>query len=356
MSKQTILITGGAGFVGSHLCIFLKQAFADADVIALDNLKRRGSELNLPRLQQHGVRFVHGDVRHLSDLEVPQLDWLIECSAEPSVHAGVNGSTAYLVDTNLQGAINCLELVKQHQAKMIFLSSSRIYPIEGLRTLPLEPVNNAFSIPQNQSGLGWSQLGISESFPLTGARSLYGSTKLSAELFIEEYHASFAIDYVINRCGVIAGPWQMGKVDQGFVTLWLARHLWGQDLAYFGFGGEGLQVRDVLHVADLCTLIHQQIQSFDKVKGQIFNVGGGIERATSLCNLTETVQNMVGRQCTISRQPETKSVDIPYYVADNSKITQTLGWTPAHSLERLLEQTHQWLRAEEALVKPIFSA
>jgi CDP-paratose 2-epimerase len=90
-----------------------------------------------------------------------------------------------------------------------------------------------------------SAAGISEGFSLGGHRSLYGTTKLAAELLIEEYRVMYGLRAVINRCGVISGPWQMGKVDQGFVVLWLARHLFGGPLSYMGFGGDGLQVRDV---------------------------------------------------------------------------------------------------------------
>lgn len=350
--KQTILVTGGAGFVGSNLCLSLNDKF---NVMALDNLKRRGSELNVKRLQESGIEFIHGDVRYLSDLKTnKKIDWLIECSAEPSVHAGNDGSLDYLLDTNLKGALNCLEVVRAHNAKMIFLSSSRIYPIQSLRNLPLKPKDSQLAIEKNEKGIGWSENGITEGFPLEGARSLYGTTKLSAELFIQEYAASYNVDYVINRCGVIAGPWQMGKVDQGFVALWLARHLWGSELSYFGFGGEGLQVRDVLHIYDLADLIQLQISQFDKVKNQTFNIGGGVENVVSLSTLTEKAKDLTKNECQIHRVPETKDVDIPYYVTDNSKITKTLGWQPTRNIDTVIKDTHQWLSDYEDSVRSIF--
>ena len=85
----------------------------------------------------------------------------------------------------------------------------------------------------------------------------------------------YAVPAIVNRCGVIAGPWQMGKVDQGFVSLWAARHLWGVALSYIGFGGRGLQVRDVLHVQDLCELVERQIDNLPRWSGAVLNVGGG---------------------------------------------------------------------------------
>src|SRR4051794_40402777 len=125
---QRLLITGGAGFVGGNLAVAL--ASRDWDVVALDSLHRRGSELNLPRLKEAGVRFVHGDVRELDDLlDVGPIDALVECSAEPSALAGVGGSPDFAVRTNLVGAYHCLELARRHDAHLVFLSTSRVYPI-----------------------------------------------------------------------------------------------------------------------------------------------------------------------------------------------------------------------------------
>ena len=133
-----ILVTGGAGFVGSNLASFFKRDRPDATVVAFDNLRRRGSELALSRLRAAGVEFRHGDVRNAEDLaEAGDFDLMIECSAEPSVHAGYGASPAYVINTNLTGTINCLEAVRRCGAALVFLSTSRVYPIAGLRALPL---------------------------------------------------------------------------------------------------------------------------------------------------------------------------------------------------------------------------
>ena len=110
-----VLVTGGAGFVGANLALMLRRDH-EWPVVALDNLKRRGSELALRRLAKGGVSFVHGDVRIPSDLEVAgPVDLIIECSAEPSVHAGGDGDGRYVVETNLVGTLNCLELARRRQ-------------------------------------------------------------------------------------------------------------------------------------------------------------------------------------------------------------------------------------------------
>ena len=187
-----ILVTGGAGFIGSHLALALRERLPAAEVTAFDNLKRRGSEFALPRLRQGGVGFLHGDVRAQEDLEAAGLvDLLVECSAEPSVHAGYGAAPGYVVQTNLIGLVNCLEHLRRHGGDLIFLSSSRVYPIAPLRALPLAHVDERLELTHGSAGAGWSGAGIAESFPLHGSRSLYGATKLAAELLIEEYAALY---------------------------------------------------------------------------------------------------------------------------------------------------------------------
>ncbi|HET7573656.1 MAG TPA: NAD-dependent epimerase/dehydratase family protein, partial [Solirubrobacterales bacterium] len=219
------MITGGAGFVGSNLAVSLAGSHPDWEVLALDNLYRRGAELNLPRLEAAGVEFVRGDVREPEDLRsLPRIDALVECSAEPSVMSGVDGDTSYLLHTNLTGAYNCLELARRDGAFFLFLSTSRVYPVAPQVALRLEEAPTRFEIAAEQDVGGVSPAGISEDFPLGGARTLYGATKLAAELLIEEYRESFGVPGAIDRCGVVAGPWQMGKVDQGVFTHWMLAH------------------------------------------------------------------------------------------------------------------------------------
>ena len=349
-----ILITGRAGLVGSHLALSFKRENPDSTVIAFDNLKRRGSELALHRLAAGGVEFRHGDIRNPEDLaDTGRFDLLIECSAEPSVQAGLYGAERYLINTNLIGTINCLDHAHRHDAAVVFLSTSRVYPIAPLRELPLVRTETRFMVPVANNGPGWSACGINESFPLIGSRSLYGATKLCSELIIGEYVALYGLRAVINRCGVLTGPWQMGKVDQGFVVLWAARHLFGGALSYNGFGGAGMQVRDVLHVADLYHLINKQVEHIANHSGKIYNVGGGAECSVSLVELTEACVRHTGRRLVVASQPETNPVDIPYYVTDNTAVAAATGWRPHLSMSDILDDVFEWLREHHGEVEAI---
>jgi CDP-paratose 2-epimerase len=348
-----VVVTGGAGFIGSNLALMLKEAH-DWQIVAFDNLHRRGSELALQRLRAGGVAFVHGDIRNPEDLDtLPPMDLVIECSAEPSVHAGYGGGARFLVNTNLVGTFNCLETVRRHGAGLLFLSTSRVYSIAALRALPLVERADRFALAPSSAGPGWSVDGVSEAFSTTGPRSLYGTTKLASELLIEEYGAMYGLKAVIDRCGVVAGPWQMGKVDQGFFVLWAAHHLFGGALRYSGFGGAGRQVRDVLHVADLFDLVDLQIAGIERFAGRVYNVGGGPSRSVSLVELTRLCAAWTGSTIALAADLDTKPADIPYYVSDCRAVTSDTGWAPRRSLEQLLDDVFDWLSRHRAALETI---
>jgi CDP-paratose 2-epimerase len=354
---QTILITGGAGFVGSNLAIALKQKYPVYQVICLDNLKRRGSELNLPRLRLHGIEFIHGDIRDKHDFDQVQIpvDCVIEAAAEPSVLAGLNGQTDYLIDTNLNGTINALNFALRHKASFVFLSTSRVYPIRTIEDIKVEETATRFELAQHQNIPGVSRNGISELFPLAGSRSLYGATKLASELMVEEFHEMFGLKTVINRCGVLTGPHQMGKVDQGVVVLWMARHFWKKSLSYVGYGGLGKQVRDILHINDLFDIVDRQMHHIKQYDGQIFNIGGGRKVSASLQELTRICQDISGNIIPIDAIPETRKADIRLYVSDCSRIHDLAGWEPQRSVQEIMTDIYDWIRENEHQLKPILS-
>jgi CDP-paratose 2-epimerase len=352
-----ILVTGGAGFVGSSLATSFKRDWPNAKVVALDNLKRRGSELVLDRLRRAGVDFVHGDVRLAYDLEnAGSFDIMIECSAEPSVQAGYDGMPAYLIDSNLKGAVNCLEAARRHKAVLVFLSSSRVYPMKALREIPLDVSGDRFVVRAGVQGTGWSEHGISTDFPLAGARSLYGATKLAAEILIEEYRALYGLTAIVNRCGVLTGPWQMGKVDQGVFVLWAARHLFGGPLTYIGYGGMGRQVRDFLHVEDLYDLIRLQLEMPASWSDAPHNVGGGRELSLSLAELTRECRTRAGRSIDIGSDPVDRPYDVPYYVTDMGAVMRRSGWTPKRRMAEVLDDIFDWLRVQQDALRPLLAA
>jgi CDP-paratose 2-epimerase len=344
MAFKDLLITGGAGFVGSNLALMFRDARPELRVTVLDNLKRRGSELNLPRLQTAGVEFRHGDIRIADDLgDLPPFDLMVDCSAEPSVQAGLGGSPRTVLDTNLVGTINCLEAARARDAAFLFLSTSRIYPIIALNNLPFSESETRFRWDDVPAIHGFSRRGIAEGFALDGARSFYGTSKLAAEQLIQEYVFSYGMRALINRCGVIAGPWQMGRVDQGVITLWVAHHYFDRPLRYTGFGGQGKQVRDILHVRDFFDLLQLQLENPERWDGRVYNVGSGNHGSVSLHELTQICVQETGRTVPIASVSETASVDVRIYMTDAHKAEVDFGWRCTRDPVRIVRDIRCWI-------------
>lgn len=353
MQYRNVLITGGAGFVGSNIALKLKQDYPDASITVLDNLKRRGSELSLKRLKAAGITFVHGDIRNKEDLTLDAIDLLIECSAEPSVMAGINSPPDYLINTNLIGTLNCLELARHHNAACLFLSTSRVYPISYINSLRFEETPTRFAIADEQSLPGASSKGIAENFPLDKPRSLYGTTKFASELFIAEYIDTYGLNAIVNRCGVITGPWQMGKVDQGVFVLWVARHYFKQPLSYIGYGGQGKQVRDFIHIDDLYQAIRHQLEHFDTFNADTWNIGGGLENSVSLQELTQLCQEVTGNTTDISSIAEDRPADLRFFITDSSRFLQTSGLSWQKDARQTVQDIYDWIRENESDLKLI---
>jgi CDP-paratose 2-epimerase len=352
-----ILITGGAGFVGSSLAYAFCGNEPGNEITILDNLRRRGSELNLAKFKKLGIRFLHGDIRNASDLAdlSGNFDVFIEASAEPSVLAGLEGSPSYVLNTNLGGTLNCLEFARLRAGLFIFLSTSRVYSIEPLRSLRFKEGSTRLEILPEQKCAGVSVNGVAEEFPTNLPRSFYGASKLASELIIQEYSNSYGLRAAINRCGVLAGPGQFGKVDQGVFTLWVANHFFKMPLRYTGFGGTGKQVRDLLHPRDLFALIRKQLDRADKLPMDPINIGGGPEVSVSLAELTMICQEITGNTVPIGQDLTSSAVDIPWYVTDSEKAGRLFDWKPTIGAKQIVHEIVQWLHENESALRPLFT-
>ncbi|HSX29852.1 MAG TPA: NAD-dependent epimerase/dehydratase family protein [Candidatus Saccharimonadales bacterium] len=350
---KRILITGGAGFVGSNLAMRLREDLPKAEIVCLDNLKRRGSELAVRRLTNAGVQFIHGDIRSREDLVMPRIDLLIECAAEPSVMAGIESSPDYLINTNLVGTLNCLELARKDDADVVFLSTSRVYPMQHINNLKFKETDTRFELVELQETSGASKHGIAEHFPLDKPRSLYGATKLISEIMIGEYTDTFHLRAIVNRCGVITGPWQMGKVDQGVVVLWVARHYFKKPLSYIGYGGTGKQVRDFIHIHDLYRAVKHQLDNFNDYSGEVYNVGGGLENSVSLQELTRLCEEVTGNKIDIASVIDERQADLISFVTDSRKFKQKSKLKWEKGPKETVQDIYKWIKENEDDLRPI---
>jgi CDP-paratose 2-epimerase len=333
-----ILITGACGFVGSTVALALREGWPDWEIVGLDSFVRPGSEINRARLKQHGIKLFHADIRSPSDLEtLARCDWILDAAANPSVLAGVDGktSTRQLLEHNLFGTVNLLELARSWNSGFLMLSTSRVYSIRELAGIPVDAKGQRFAPRTAKSKIaGFSSQGVAESFSVAPPLSLYGSSKLASEVLACEYAEAFGLPVFVNRCGVLAGAGQFGKIDQGIFSFWI--HSWRaqRPLKYIGFKGTGFQVRDCLHARDLTSLLARQIQKPRKEAPRIVNVSGGTRQSASLRELSEWCENRFGKG-NVSASKETRPFDVPWLVLDSSLANRTWDWAPQTSIEAI---------------------
>src|SRR5205085_8464218 len=198
----------------------------------------------------------------------------------------------------------------------------------------------------DQGTTGITSSGVGENLDMTGARSLYGYTKYAAEQLIEEYRAAFGLRAIVNRCGVLAGPWQFGKVDQCVAALWVLSHHFGKPLSYIGYGGSGKQVRDFLHISDLCDLVIEQISNFDRWDGWVGNVAGGLTNSGSLCELTALCQDLTGKEIEIRSESTNRPGDLRIFVGDCTRLFSRSAWRPRRNLRKIVADIAEWANEE----------
>mgnify|MGYP001191053815 CR=1 FL=1 len=328
-----ILITGGCGFVGSNLAIYFKDNHIGTQINSLDNLSRKGTLLNFNKLKKKKIKNFKIDISNNKAVEsLPRYDLIIDCCAEASVETSKK-NVDVVFNTNLLGTFNILKKCKKDKSNLIFLSSSRVYSIKKLREL------------KKNKRL------IDEKFDTSGPKSIYGFCKYSSEHLIREFSFLYKIKYIINRFGVISGPWQFGKQDQGFVSLWVWRHLNKKKLKYLGFGGKGSQIRDVIHISDVCKLITLQIKKINNINNLIMNIGGGKKNSISLKNLTKICQKITSNKIKIFSKKTTSEYDIPYYVTNNLKVKKIYNWYPQKNILDIVQDIYKWMILNKKILK-----
>jgi CDP-paratose 2-epimerase len=358
------LIAGGAGFIGSNLAKYFIEGDSDPEVVVIDNLYRRGSEMNLGQFSELGIRFHYCDVRnysavrdiiHKESMRTP-FDVVIDCVAEPAVKAGSGeyySEFDNLIQTNLNGTINLLKAVSDidllltrtsvafNPPLFVFLSTSRVYSIDMLNETHRD-------------------VEVSERAPTTAPRSYYGTTKLAAELFVQEICSNNAIPYLINRCGIVAGPGQFGKVDQGVISLWVMSKFFGRELKYTGFGGRGEQTRDALHVLDLADAISLQISEYCKsgICNQLLNIGGGTRNSFTLKELTAIVNTISDSAPLVVKDGDyfTDKFDVISYITDFTGFSKVYpAWSgPKRSIADICKDTYTWVEANQSSLRKLF--
>lgn len=335
---MNILVTGSAGFFGNYVTRFLLDK--GHQVIGLDNLSRKGSELNA-EWQKKDSRMTFGqcDISDKNALKYYcddiNLDWIVDCAADPTVMAGLNGESLGVINNNLITTINLLEICKTQKCGFILMSTSRVYSIAELVSIKTVETPTRLDISIEDE--------VNENFSTKPPVSLYGSTKLTSELLAIEYAHMFNFPVWINRCGVIAGAGQFGRIDQGIFSFWIYSWLRKNPVKYVGFGGSGKQVRDAVHPIDICKVMEKQIHDRTIEENPIYNLGGGYQNSMSLKELSEwCYYNIDEDNSHVVESKEERKFDIPVYITDYKKAKNRWGFQNTYTIDQILSEIRNY--------------
>jgi CDP-paratose 2-epimerase len=342
MSSKKILITGGAGFIGSNAARYFGAR--NWNVTVLDNLSRTGTEKNLRWLRDGTTfDFEHADVRDQARIDEilaeTRFDAILHLAAQVAVTTSVaEPRTDFAV--NAFGTFNMLDAVRRHspEAVFVFASTNKVYG--KIAAAACELRGSRYAYVDRPYGIGESEA--------LDFLSPYGCSKGAADQYVLDFARMYQIPATSFRQSCIYGPRQFGVEDQGWVAWFAIASMLGQDITIFG---DGKQVRDVLHVDDLLRAYEAAFRAPDKVAQQAFNVGGGPSRVLSLLDLIGMLQGRLGHAIPL-RWDAWRPGDQQVYVSDIRKLETALGWKPEVEVESGIAQLMDWVEQNRDLFRP----
>ncbi len=326
------LVTGGAGFIGTNLVLKLLEN--GWKVTVLDNLSRKGTKFNLDLIRKSaGKGFLELLIRDIREKNIfdnlINTDAIFHLAGQTAVTTSVINPSEDL-DINLFGTFNLLESMRKKKSRsvLIYASTNKVYG--------------------SLSYLSRTKLmdGVSEETNLD-FHSPYGCSKGSAESYIRDYARIYDINSVVFRQSCIYGTHQMGVEDQGWVAHLGARAILGKTINIYGSGG---QVRDLLYVDDLVDLYLLSVRSQDKVKGKVFNVGGGRQNAISVLEYIDFLSYYLKKDIKTSKN-DTRPGDQEVFISDNSLVKRVLDWQPKVGYKIGLVRMLSWIKENQQIFK-----
>ena len=338
-----VLITGGAGFIGTNLAAHL-LAHTEASVTVFDNLSRPGVELNLAWLKtldgSRRLRFVRGDVRDADRIftAARPADEIYHLAA-PSAGPELLAEPRLDFDVNVTGTVNVLEAARRsgRSPMVVFASTSKVYGT--LDSIPLK--HNLSRLATADAGFR----GVSETTPID-VYCPYSCTKSVADQYVRDYARHHKLPTVVFRLGNIAGPGQFGNQGQGWVAHFVYSVLAGRPVTVYG---DGAQVRDVLHVADLVSAVKAARAYLAVTAGKAFNMGGGLERAISVNDMLRLIGQICHKEVQCNYEAA-RPGDQLYYVSNNERFSNQTGWTPRRTLEQTVRDIAAFWHANRMYV------
>ena len=337
-----LLITGGLGFLGSNLSSYaLKNNY---DLYVFDNLSRKGSIDNLRWLKTIGqFEFIQGDIRNIDDVQhlisAVKPDFIFHLAGQVAMTTSIEKPLLDF-EINVKGTINLLETIRNICPKcpIVFSSTNKVYG--DLNDLTYKELEKRYSCVEYPSG-------FSEDINLE-FKSPYGVSKGSADQYMIDYAETFNLKTVVLRHSSMYGGRQFSTYDQGWIS-WFCKMaiMTKRDPSHtFDISGNGKQVRDILHEKDMTNLYYQIVNNIDICKGQVFNIGGGIDNSMSLLELFKFLNNKLDISLNYTCKNFRKS-DQLFFVSSNKKISELLGWEPEVSVTKGLDLMIDWISNNE---------
>jgi CDP-paratose 2-epimerase len=342
--ERTALITGGAGFIGSNLA---ERLLGDADVRVrvFDNLSRRGVLHNLDWLRSradvgHRLEIIEGDVRDAAAVKaaVRGVTEIYHLAAQVAVTTSLDDPASDF-EVNALGTLNVLEAARSSGRNpfVLFTSTNKVYG--SLERVPVAVEGSRYRATDSMF------CGVKEDEPLD-FHSPYGCSKGAADQYVRDYARIYGLPTVVFRMSCIAGPRQFGNEDQGWLAHFLYSVLSESPITIYG---DGYQVRDVLHVHDLLNAMQAVRSHLNITRGEIYNLGGGMERVVSVIELLRRIEARTGRPLRLEYDA-VRAGDQPLYVSDTGKLHRHTGWRSHRSLDRILDDIHSFWKENRVAV------
>jgi dTDP-glucose 4,6-dehydratase len=320
LAGRRILVTGGAGFIGSNFVHHLLERHPDAHVVVLDALTYAGRRENLDGLSERSLTFIHGDIRDAAAVAraMKGCQFVLNFAAESHVDRSIE-TPGEFIQTDVYGVfVLCEEARRQNVARFIQVSTDEVYGevMEGRST---------------------------ESWPLL-PRSPYAASKAGGDRLAYAYHTTYGLPVVVTRCSNNYGPRQY---PEKLMPLFITNAIDDQPLPVYG---TGLNKRDWLHVDDHCEAL-LLLLAHPGVEGETFNIGAGEE--LDVLTVTDHLLRLLDKPKTLIRHVEDRPGHDRRYAVDSSKFQKLTGWKPEVEFDAGLAQTVAWYRANEAWWRPI---
>lgn len=341
---RTVLVTGGAGFIGSNLVARLLSE-REVEVRIFDNLSRAGVEHNLEWLRSIDtdgrLEVIRGDVRNFDEVlqAVEGATEIYHLAAQVAVTTSVEDPRTDF-EINAGGTLHVLEAARRSKRRpmVLFTSTNKVYG--GLETVQVEADGTRYR------AVDPAFCGVSETMPLD-FHSPYGCSKGAADQYVRDYARIYDLPTVVFRMSCICGPRQFGNEDQGWVAHFLYSILARQPLNIYG---DGLQVRDVLHVHDLLDAMGAVRSRLGSVSGRVYNVGGGMERSLSVMEMVQAIESQTGERCEYEYSAM-RPGDQPLYISDYTRLSEDTGWKPKRSVDQTLADIHRFWEENRVVIE-----